>query len=77
MINSLRLGNGRFQKYRNGDRYFYEIFEALCASESSLKRGRRALAFRGFRVRIVLDVDEPLAEDTELDLARKGIEVMF
>jgi hypothetical protein len=46
-----------------------------------LKRGRRApgavLAFKGFRVRIVLDGDEPLAEDTELDLARKGIEVTF
>ena len=61
--------------------YFYEISEALCAFESYLKRGRRApggvFAFSGLRVRIVLDGDEPLAEDTELDLARKGIEGTF
>ena len=61
--------------------YFYEISEALCAFESYLKRGRRArgavFAFKGLRVRLVLDGDEPLAEDTELDLARKGIEGTF
>ena len=64
--------------------YFYLISEADCAFQSYvtyLKRGRRArgavFAFKGLRVRIVLDGDEPLAEDTELDLARKGIEGIF
>ena len=61
----------------DGFGYQFEVGRALCAwAITDLKPGRRApgevLAFSGFRVRVALDGDEPLAEDAQLDLARKG-----
>ena len=66
----------------DGFGYKFPFGRALCAwAITDPKPGRRApgeaLAFSGFRVRVALDGDEPLAEDAQLDLARKGFEGTF